>query len=72
MLAVIITPLGVGDRQFALSPSSVRFKESGGGGGLKKPLTSFENSRGCRPRCHGLSDLCCYWSGAVEVRSNMD
>ena len=42
------------------------------GGGLKKPLTSFENSRGCRPRCHGLSDLCCHWSGAVEVRSNKD
>ena len=69
MLAVIITPLGVGDRQLALSLSSVRFKERGG---FKKTLTSFENSRGCRPWCHGLSDLCCHWSGAVEVRSNMD
>ena len=41
-------------------------------GGVKKTVTSFENGRGCRSRCHGLSELCRHWSGAGEVRSNMD
>ena len=32
-------------------------------GGVKEPVTLFEKSRGFRPRCHGLSDLCRHRSG---------
>ena len=26
-----------------------------------EPVTLFEKGRGCRPRCHGLYDLCHHW-----------
>ena len=37
--------------------------------GHKKPITFFKTSRGRRPWCHGVSDLCCNW---FVARLNMD
>ena len=42
------------------------------GGGRKEPMTLFEKSRGRRPRCHGLSDLCRHRSGWARCDQNMD
>ena len=36
-------------------------------GDVKEPVTLFIKSRGRRPRCHGLSDLCRLW-----MTANMD
>ena len=42
------------------------------GGDVKEPVTLFEKSRGRRPRCHGLSDLCRHRSGWARCDQNMD
>ena len=41
-------------------------------GDVKEPVTLFEKSRGRRPRCHGLSDLCRHRSGWARCDQNMD
>ena len=41
-------------------------------GDVKEPVTLFEKSRGHRPQCHGLSDLCRRQSGWVRCDQNMD
>ena len=38
----------------------------------KEPVTLFEKSRGRRPRCHGLSDLCRHRSRWARCDQNMD
>ena len=35
-------------------------------GDIKEHTTLFKKSRGRRPRCRGLCDLCCHWSGWVR------
>ena len=32
----------------------------------KKNVTLFKKSSRCRPQCHGLSDMCHYWSGCGQ------
>ena len=39
---------------------------------VKEPMTLFEMSRGRRPRCHGLSDLCRHRSGWARCDQHMD
>ena len=41
-------------------------------GDVKEPVTLFEYSRGRRPRCHGLPDLCRHRSGWARCDQNMD
>ena len=41
-------------------------------GDVKEPVTLFEKSRGRRPRCHGLTDLCRHRSGWARCDQNMD